>query len=151
MPLRFTWPRKRAPTAGPVEPSIHSASNVSGLYLPMLVTSLTSSQTSCGDADMWTVTESCTPGILGACGDDDGGAQLRIAHSPRGQSVACRPPRQRGRLLLAAFTEDVTARNEPVRRFREDAAQDVKPVGSAFQCEGRLVLAGFARQQIELV
>src|SRR6476660_543739 len=56
--LRFTWPRKRAPTAGPVEPSIHSHSSVSGLKRPVFVTSLTSSQTCCGGASTWTVTES---------------------------------------------------------------------------------------------
>src|SRR5580693_8099618 len=44
-PFRFTWPRNRAPTAGSVAPSSHPASNVSGLYRPILVTSLTKSQT----------------------------------------------------------------------------------------------------------
>ena len=31
MPFLFTWPRNLAPTAGPLAPSIHSASKVSGL------------------------------------------------------------------------------------------------------------------------
>src|SRR2546421_551915 len=57
-PLRFTWPRKRAPTSGPVEPSIHSASNVSGLKRPVLVTSLTRRHTRSGGASTCTVTES---------------------------------------------------------------------------------------------
>src|SRR5690606_23428934 len=59
--FRRTCPRNFTPTAGPVAPSGHSASNVSGLNLPVLVMSLTSSHTACGVADMWTVTESCTP------------------------------------------------------------------------------------------
>src|SRR5580700_4537864 len=58
-PLRFTWPRKRAPTAGPVAPSSHSAPNVSGLYEPMRVTSVTRSQTFSAGAAMWTVTDPC--------------------------------------------------------------------------------------------
>ena len=52
MPLRFTCPRNFAPTAGPVAPSSHSASNVSGLYLPILVTSLTRSQIFSGGASI---------------------------------------------------------------------------------------------------
>src|SRR6476469_1260674 len=57
-PLRLTCPRKRAPTSGPVDPSIHSHSSVSGLKRPVLVTSLTSAQTRSGGASTWTVTES---------------------------------------------------------------------------------------------
>ena len=59
-PLRRTWPRKRAPARGPVAPSSHSASNVSGLYSPIRVTSLTRSQTRSGGAAMCTVTEPFT-------------------------------------------------------------------------------------------
>src|SRR6476659_6225851 len=84
LPLRFTWPRNLAPTAGPVAPSSHSASKVSGLYRPILVTSLTNSQICSGVAAMWTVTASCTT----RCLVDDGVGQLRHAlgenvHDPR--------------------------------------------------------------------
>ena len=44
---------------GPVAPSSHSPSKVSGLYRPILVTSLTNAHTASGVAAMWTVTESC--------------------------------------------------------------------------------------------
>ena len=66
LPLRFTWPRKRAPTSGPVEPSIHSASKVSGLKRPVLVMSLTNAQTFSGGASTCTVTESCMRSAYGA-------------------------------------------------------------------------------------
>src|SRR5689334_18375954 len=56
-PFRLTCPRKRAPTAGPVAPSSHSASNVSGLNLPIWVTSLTSAHTRSGGAAMCTLTD----------------------------------------------------------------------------------------------
>jgi hypothetical protein len=59
-PLRRTWPRKRAPGRGPVAPSSHSASNVSGLNSPIRVTSLTRSQTRSAGAAMRTVTEPFT-------------------------------------------------------------------------------------------
>src|SRR5690349_18892226 len=61
-PLRLTCPRKRAPTSGPCEPSIHSASKVSGLKRPVLVTSLTSCHTASGGASTCTVTESVGTG-----------------------------------------------------------------------------------------
>ena len=57
-PLRFTWPRNRAPTSGPVAPSVHSASSVSGLNRPVLVMSAISPHTSSGGASMCRVTES---------------------------------------------------------------------------------------------
>src|SRR3954449_748080 len=66
-PLRFTCPRKRAPTSGPVEPSIHSHSSVSGLKRPVLVTSLTNRHTCSGGASTWMVTESV--GIPAGYGD----------------------------------------------------------------------------------
>jgi len=59
-PFRLTWPRKRAPGSGPVAPSSHSASNVSGLNSPIRVTSLTRAQTRSGEAAMCTVTEPFT-------------------------------------------------------------------------------------------
>src|SRR5688572_28179291 len=63
--LRFTCPRNVAPTAGPVAPSSHSASNTSGLKRPVWVTSLTRSQIFSAGAFMWTVTEPCMTGTLG--------------------------------------------------------------------------------------
>src|SRR4051812_30110619 len=55
-PLRFTCPLNDAPTAGPVEPRVHRASNVSGENSPIRVTSLTSAHTFSGGASMWSDT-----------------------------------------------------------------------------------------------
>ena len=54
-PLRFTWPLKYAPTSGPVDPRVHSASKVSGENSPIRVTSLTSAHTFSGGASIRTV------------------------------------------------------------------------------------------------
>src|SRR5581483_6563389 len=51
--LRLLVPLKRAPTAGPVAPSIHSHFTVSGLHSPMRVTSDTSSYSFSGGALTW--------------------------------------------------------------------------------------------------
>src|SRR5258706_543177 len=108
LPFRLTWPRNFAPTTGPVAPSSHSASSVSGLYRPMLVTSLTRSHTVCGAALMWTVTESCIdkPYARPGCNSHPG------ARSPTGGVEKLRTgPETLGRFSLAydfggTYTQD---------------------------------------------
>ena len=54
----------RYATAGPVAPSIHSASITSGLYCPIFVMSLTSPQTLSGGALTWRLTSARMPSDL---------------------------------------------------------------------------------------
>src|SRR5687767_100352 len=58
-PLRL-WPLNRAPTTGPVAPSIHSARSVSGLHSPIRVTSVTIDHTRPASARTTTLTSLVT-------------------------------------------------------------------------------------------
>src|SRR4029453_17295188 len=67
--LRLTCPRNRAPSAGSVAPSSHSASRTSGENLPVLRTSAMRFQISSAGADMVTVAEPCmTTPLSGSTG-----------------------------------------------------------------------------------
>src|SRR5947209_1442913 len=66
MNRRLFDPLKRAPTAGPVAPSIHSPFTVSGLHSPMRVTSDTRSYSFSGGALTWIWASPRVPFFMGS-------------------------------------------------------------------------------------
>src|SRR5688500_8029665 len=91
MPCRLL-PLNVAPTAGPVDPAVHSTLVVSGLLSPMRVTSDTGAHTASAGASMSTETVVMSATAAAAATDPAGLGQAGCTRHRRGSRVGVRRP-----------------------------------------------------------